>query len=133
RANEARGRFISQVAHELRNVLNPASMNVQAIQLIAGAEERLRHPVELLERSIRQMVRLVDDLLDTQRIVNGLVELRRERVDLNRIAAAVIETQRSTAEQKALSLHLTQSPDPVFVEGDPGRLDQVITNLVTNA
>jgi len=132
RASEARGRFLSQVAHELRNALDPALMNVQAIQMIAGAEERFRHPVERLERSIRQTMRLVDDLLDTQRIVNGLVELRREWVDLNGIAAAVIENQRSAAEQKALSLHLTQSPAPVLVDGDPGRLDQIITNLVTN-
>jgi signal transduction histidine kinase len=133
RASEARGRFLSQVAHELRNALHPARMNVEVIQTIVGVEEQLRRPVERLETSIGQMARLVDDLLDRQRIVNGLVELRRECVDLNLIAATVVENQRPAAEQKSLSLQLERSPEPVLVDGDPGRLDQVITNLVTNA
>jgi signal transduction histidine kinase len=132
RANEARGRFLSQVAHELRNALHPAQMNVHVIQMIVGVEEELRHPVERLETSLGQMARLVDDLLDRQRIVNGLVELRRESVDLNLVAATVVENQRSTAEQANLRLQLERSPAPVLVDGDPGRLDQVITNLVTN-
>jgi signal transduction histidine kinase len=133
RASEARVRFISQVAHELRNALQPARLNLEVIQRLADLDERLQRPVERLNRSVDQMARMVNDLLDAQRVVNGLVELRRARVDLNLIAATVIENQRSAAEQKALSLKLEPSPDPVFVDGDPGRLDQILTNLVTNA
>ncbi len=87
----------------------------------------------MMERQMRHMVRLVDDLLDVSRITRGKMELRKQRVDLAAVVGTAVETSRPLVEAAGHHLTVTLPPQPVFVDGDPVRLAQVFANLLNNA
>ena len=87
----------------------------------------------MIERQVRQMVRLVDDLLDVSRISRGKVELRRERVELAAAVRSAVETSRPLIEQAGHELTVSLPAEPVFVDADLTRLAQVFANLLNNA
>ena len=89
--------------------------------------------MDVLERQVGQMVRLVDDLLDASRISRGKIELRRERIDLSTVVHHAVEVISSLAERKGQELTVTLPAVPVFVDADPTRLAQVVGNLLNNA
>jgi CheY-like chemotaxis protein/two-component sensor histidine kinase len=86
-----------------------------------------------MERQVKQMVRLLDDLLDVSRITRGKVRLRRERVDLATVCQHALETTRPTVEAGGHELVVELPPGPVALDADPARLSQVLANLVNNA
>jgi signal transduction histidine kinase/ActR/RegA family two-component response regulator len=124
--------FLAILAHELRNPLAPLSNALQILRLTAintqAAEVR-----DLMERQVRQMTRLVDDLLDVSRITRGKIELRRERLDLAEVVLTALETSRPAIEAGQHELTVTPAPQPLFVMGDRTRLAQMLSNLLTNA
>ena len=125
--------FLAMLAHELRNPLSAIS-NATELQRKVGPHDpqsqRLRATVH---RQTRHLARLVDDLLDVSRITRGRIELRREPMDLVALTDQVICTLRPTANERGHRLEATLAGEPLVARGDALRLEQVLTNLVTNA
>ena len=132
-ADRRKDDFLATLSHELRNPLAPIR---NAVELISrspddrAATERAR---AVLERQLRQLVRLVDDLLDVSRITRGKMELRREPVEVHAAVASAIETAQPLVESAGLELVLAPAPGPVHVSGDFVRLAQVFANILNNA
>lgn len=125
--------FLAMLAHELRNPLGAIANASYLLEHFGTSSPQIERPVAIIRRQIQHLVRLVDDLLDVSRITRGKVELRRQPVDLMEIVQQAVETTRPLAEGKFQSLRLTVSPEPLHLEGDPTRLDQVLSNLLRNA
>ncbi len=87
----------------------------------------------MMERQLRHLARLIDDLLDVSRILRGKVQLRPERLDLGQLARRAAEDQRAVLQRAGLSLRLDIPPSPVWVLGDATRLIQLLNNLLDNA
>jgi CheY-like chemotaxis protein/two-component sensor histidine kinase len=124
--------FLATLAHELRNPLAPL-VNGLAI-LRRGADpataERARG---VMERQLAHMVRLIDDLLDVARITQGKLLLRREAVGLASVIQSAIEASRPLIERAQHHLSVTLPASPLILHGDPTRLAQAFSNLLTNA
>jgi PAS domain S-box-containing protein len=129
-ANQAKDEFLAMLGHELRNPLAPILTALQLMRLrgVTSAERERA----IIERQVHHLVGLVDDLLDVSRITRGRVELRRERLDLADVVARAVEIASPLFEQQRHRLHL-EVPRGLTVEGDAGRLAQVVANLLTNA
>ena len=133
-ADRRKNEFLAMLAHELRNPLAPLSNAVQAIRRREpGDEQTVAVATDILDRQIRQMSRLVNDLLDASRISRGKIELRRARVALRPIIEEAIETVRPLLARFEHTLTTTLPPDALYVDADAGRLSQVIGNLLANA
>jgi CheY-like chemotaxis protein len=124
--------FLATLAHELRNPLAPISSGLQVMRM-AGAQGIIEQSRSMMERQLVQMTRLVDDLLDVSRLTTGKLELRRERVALRDVVAAALETSRPVIEHHGHELAIAVPDEPVVVDGDPIRLAQVVSNLLTNS
>jgi len=132
-ADQRKDEFLATLGHELRNPLAPL---VTASQLLKLAN--LRDPVaaqvsEIMERQVGHLIRLVEDLLEVSRITRGVIEVRHEPVDLGSVVRAAIETSRPLLDAAQHDLKLDVPVEPITVTGDPVRLTQVFTNLLTNA
>ncbi len=132
-ADRRKDEFLATLAHELRNPLAPMRNALQVIQLAGGDVAAVAQAREMMERQMRHMVRLVDDLLDVSRITRGKLELRKQRVDLAAVVRTAVEASRPLVEAAGHLLTITLPPQPVFVDGDPVRLAQVFSNLLNNA
>jgi PAS domain S-box-containing protein len=133
-ADRRKNEFLAMLAHELRNPLAPLSNAVQAIRRREpGDEHTVGVATEILDRQIQQMSRLVNDLLDASRISRGKIELRRVRVALQPIIEEAIDTVRPLVARFEHTLTTTLPPEALYVDGDAGRLSQVIGNLLANA
>jgi CheY-like chemotaxis protein len=133
-ADRRKNEFLAMLAHELRNPLAPLSNAVRAIRRRApGDEHTVAVATDILDRQIRQMSRLVNDLLDASRISRGKIELHRARIALRPIVEEAIETVRPLLAGFEHTLTTTLPPDALHIDGDAGRLSQVISNLLTNA
>jgi len=124
--------FLATLAHELRNPLAPMN-NVVAVLKRAPNESVRGDALSMLERQLKQMVRLIDDLLDISRITKGKLELRSARVDLAAILRAVAESARAAIDEAGHTLVLSLPFEPVILQADEARLSQVFANLVNNA
>jgi CheY-like chemotaxis protein/two-component sensor histidine kinase len=119
------------LGHELRNPLAPIATALELMKLRNHGEATREQQV--IERQVGHVMRLVDDLLDVSRIVEGKVELRRQRLDLREVLAKAIEIASPVLEQKQHRLAIDLAPGTMPVEGDEGRLTQVFANLIVNA
>ncbi|HSK03861.1 MAG TPA: ATP-binding protein [Kofleriaceae bacterium] len=128
-ASRAKDEFLAVLGHELRNPLAPMMTGIELLKLrgVTMTKELLT-----IERQVRHLARLVDDLLDISRITRGLVELQRERLALDAAIAKGIEIASPLLEQKEHRVSLDVAPG-LHVDGDPVRLAQVFSNLLTNA
>lgn len=131
-ADRRKDQFLATLAHELRNPLAPIRSGLQVVRL-AAAEGIVAQNVAMMERQLGQMVRLVDDLLDVSRLTTGKLELLTQRLQLADVISAALETSRPVIEQHGQRLSVSLPDEPVFVDGDPMRLAQVVSNLLTNA
>jgi signal transduction histidine kinase len=132
-ADNRKNEFLAMLGHELRNPLAPLR---NALALLGPEDpdpETVRWARDLMNRQVRQMVRLVDDLFDMSRIMQGKLELRTEWVKLATVVADAVETARPIIDAKGHELTLSLPANPVVLEVDPIRLTQVLTNLLTNA
>ncbi len=132
-ADRRKDEFLATLAHELRNPLAPIRNGVQILRLIAAGDQTLQRTTEMMDRQVSHLVRLVDDLLDVSRITRGKVELRREPVLLNQVLSSALESCQSLLEPNGHELHVQIPSEPLCVKGDPDRLTQVFTNLLSNA
>lgn len=127
-ATLAKDEFLAMLGHELRNPLAPI---LTALQLMRLKNQSSREQ-DIIERQVRSLMRLVDDLLDVSRITQGKIELRRERIELAEVAARAIELSSPVLEKKRQVLNVA-IPRGLVVDADPSRLAQVLANLLTNA
>jgi signal transduction histidine kinase len=132
-ADRRKDEFLAMLGHELRNPLAPIRNALQLLRLRGSDSNTLTWTQDILDRQIRHMTRLVDDLLDASRIARGKVQLRKERLDLAMLVHSTAEDHRPGLEQAGLALKLDLCPGPVWGEGDPTRLAQVLGNLLANA
>jgi PAS domain S-box-containing protein len=132
-ADRRKDQFLATLAHELRNPLAPLS-NALAVWALAGkAPARAAELRALMDRQVRQLTRLIDDLLDISRISRGKIELRRQPLDLGTVVDGALEALRPFVDARGHALSVERPTEPVVLHGDPGRLVQVVSNLVHNA
>ena len=125
--------FLAILAHELRNPLAPIRYAVKVLDLKGPATAELPWAVELIERQTQHMARLIDDLLDINRISRNTLELRRECVELSEVTSAAIETVRPLIERDGHELSVDITSESIYLNGDPVRLAQILSNLLNNA
>ncbi len=125
--------FLAMLAHELRNPLAPIRNSIHIIQQRIADDEWLRRPLEMMERQVRQLAGLVDDLLDVSRITRGQINLRKQTLELSEVVAQAVEASRPLLEARRHHFDVRLPDEPIFVEADPTRLSQVILNLLNNA
>jgi signal transduction histidine kinase/DNA-binding response OmpR family regulator len=131
-ANRAKDEFLAMLGHELRNPLAPILTALQLMS-IRDAGETTAKERAVIDRQVRHLMRLVDDLLDVSRIARGKVDLSRENVELSRCVAQAVEMVSPLLEQRRHNLVLDVPRSGLVINGDLTRLSQVIQNLLTNA
>jgi signal transduction histidine kinase/ActR/RegA family two-component response regulator len=130
-AGRAKDQFLAMLGHELRNPLAPIATALHLMRLRgAGLLERER---EVIERQVKHLTRLVDDLLDVSRALRGSLRLERAPVELSAIVADAIEVAGPTIEERNHRLVVLVSPSGLLIDADRMRLAQVVTNLLHNA
>ena len=129
---QRKDQFLAMLAHELRNPLAPITHAVQLLRRGGGGTSPSKL-YDMIERQTRRLVRLVDELLDVARISRGFIDLKRESVDLGTLVEATAAASRSQMEHRQHELSLTLPEVPAWVDGDPVRLEQVLSNLLDNA
>jgi signal transduction histidine kinase/ActR/RegA family two-component response regulator len=133
-ASRAKDEFLARVSHELRNPLNPIVSVLDVIEEDAGAGTgKLRQDVEIIRQSVAVQMRLIDDLLDLQRVVYGKLELRRRTCDLHAVVRQAADVCARDVHAKRQDLHLDLRAERHYVDADPTRLVQVFWNLLRNA
>jgi signal transduction histidine kinase len=125
--------FLAMLAHELRNPLGAIANASYVLERIGAGDSPAQRSVAVIQRQIQHLVRLVDDLLDVSRITRGKVELRKERIDLRDPVHHAVDTLRPLVEAKEHELRLELPPDPLPMDADVTRLEQVVGNLLRNA
>jgi PAS domain S-box-containing protein len=130
-ANRAKDEFLAMLGHELRNPLDVIASAVQVLDVIGSQDPQAAHTREVITRQVRQLGRLVDDLLDVSRVSTGKISLSRRPIDLSEIVRRCVGTLDGAGQtgQHRLSVRA----EPTWVEGDQARLEQVVMNLLSNA
>jgi signal transduction histidine kinase len=131
--NRAKDDFIATVSHELRTPLNAIYGWVAMLRTGALDGERQAHALEIIERNAKAQARVVDDLLDMSTIIRGRMRLDRAPVDLVQVVRTAVDTVRPADAEPGTSVTVRAAAQPVLVEGDAARLQQVVWNLVANA
>jgi signal transduction histidine kinase len=132
-ADRQKNEFLSMLAHELRNPLAPIRNAVEVMKLRGELPHELGWARDVIDRQMRQLSRLVDDLLDVSRITRGKIELRAQPLEMAQVVAQAVEASRPFIESKNHGLSVSVPAEPLRVIGDPARLAQVLTNLLINA
>ena len=125
--------FLAVLAHELRNPLAPVRNGLQILRLRASSDSILQGTVAMMDRQMTHLVRLVDDLLDVSRITRGKLELRRQHVLLADVLANAIEATGTLIESNRHELRVDMRANDLYLHGDPNRLAQVFSNLISNS
>jgi signal transduction histidine kinase len=131
-AHARKDAFLATLAHELRNPLAPIRNGLHVLRRKTPAAE-LAPLHDIVERQVRQLTRLVEDLLEVSRFTRGKVTLHLERLDVAAVLLSAIETSRPVIDEAHHELVVNFPTDPVYVNGDALRLGQVFANLLNNA
>lgn len=132
-ANRRRDQFLAVLSHELRNPLTPILAAVQIMRQDRSDSPTQRQARNVIERQVRQLANLVDDLLDTQRFAAGKMQLRKEPIELHVVVERAVESARPLIEARGHQLVVSLPPGPIWLHADPTRLEQVFLNLLSNA
>jgi signal transduction histidine kinase/ActR/RegA family two-component response regulator len=132
-ADQRKDEFLATLGHELRNPLAPLLTALQVLKLETFTEERTLLARATMERQLRHLIRLVDDLLELSRFTRGLIDVQKEPLDLRGVLRTAVETSRPLIEDARHTLSIEMPPEPLPVAGDPVRLTQVVANLLNNA
>lgn len=132
-ANHRKDEFLATLAHELRNPLSPISNALQLWPFVEDNRVELDRLRGLMVRQLRQMTRLIDDLLDVSRITRGKIQLYREELDLTKVIHEAVESVAPQIQAGAQQLEVALPEEPLPVEGDGARLMQVFGNILNNA
>ncbi len=132
-ASQAKDRFLAMLSHELRTPLTPVLAAVQLLERQPGIREEMRRPLEIMRRNVELEARLIDDMLDLTRIVQGKLVLEKKPLEIATVIERAIEITRPDIQARELSLDVQLPAEPVRVDADMSRLQQVIWNLLNNA
>ena len=132
-ANRAKDEFLAVLSHELRTPLTSMLGWLRLLRAGQLTPERSGQALEVVERNTRIQAQLINDLLDVSRIIAGKLQLDCYEVELAPIVEEAVESSRSDAEAKGVVLKIAQDAGGAAVLGDPLRLGQIVSNLVTNA
>ncbi|MGA7495286.1 MAG: chemotaxis protein CheB [Isosphaeraceae bacterium] len=133
RANRRKDEFLAMLAHELRNPLAPILNSVLVLGATNAQPSDVAWALKILERQVRHMSRLIEDLLDVSRVMRGAIQLRKEPSELSNLIDHAIEVTRSFIETRRHQLTVTLPEEPITLNVDPIRIEQVVTNLLHNA
>lgn len=133
-ANRRKDQFLAVLSHELRNVLAPVANALQILRLEQDATSALLNRARaLIERQMKQLSRLVDDLLDLSGIASGQFRLQPGRIDLRIVVQRSVETVCAANGDRNHQVVVALPPDPIWLEADATRMEQVVVNLLSNA
>ncbi|HSU42166.1 MAG TPA: ATP-binding protein, partial [Polyangiaceae bacterium] len=129
-----RDEFLAMLSHELRNplgaIVSATALLKRTANRVLGEHSKL---LSILERQSQQMARLLDDLLEVSRVTQDKIELRRSVLDLRPVVKDAVDATRSLMESRGLNFSVELDPEPLYVDGDPARLQQIQVNLLNNA
>lgn len=132
-ANRRKTEFLALLGHELRNPLGALVASLEVVSSQPRDSAAVDDALSIMQRQTKNMRRLVDDLLDVSRITRGKISLQRQLLDLQGVVTAACEAAKARRGSSHVRIETETDPGPVWVEGDPVRLEQVVTNLITNA
>lgn len=125
-------RFLNMLSHELRNPLAAINMSIQLIEYTEDNFQKAKAR-NIIKQQVKQLNRLVDDLVDITRINNNKMEIKKEKIDLRKILLETVEAYKSLYEKKEIKLNVRINTGSVFIDADIVRLKQVVGNLLHNA
>ncbi|HXJ83345.1 MAG TPA: ATP-binding protein [Candidatus Methylomirabilis sp.] len=131
--NCAKDEFLAMLGHELRNPLMPIGLAMQTIRGAAERDPAVQEAREVVERQVKHLAHLLDDLLDVSRLAHGKIELHKETVALQTIVAEAMETTQGFVDGRAHVVSVSLPEDPLWFEADPTRITQVAGSLLENA
>jgi PAS domain S-box-containing protein len=132
-ANRRKDEFLAMLGHELRNPLAPILNSVLVLRQDRTTSPAQQQALSMIDRQVRQLMRLVDDLLDVSRIKMGKIHLRKERVQLSTVLNHAAETARPLINARKHRLSISLPAESVWLDADSTRIAQVIANLLNNA
>jgi two-component system, chemotaxis family, CheB/CheR fusion protein len=132
-ASEQKDRFLAVLSHELRNLLAATRTALHILRKEGIANAQRERALEVIDRQAISQARLIDDLLDLHRISQGQLQLKREMVDLRKSIDNVIEAHISTIEARGIRFNFARPDHRVAIFADPGRVEQLVSNLLANA
>jgi len=132
-SSDQKDRFIAVLSHELRNPLAAIRTAIQILKEGTFSETQRRRAFETIDRQSRYQVRLIDDLLDVNRISRGRIELRKEKIDLRDPIKDAIDTYQPAIQAKAISFQFVGADRAILADADPVRIEQIVSNLLNNA
>ena len=124
--------FLAMLAHELRNPLSPIRNASNVLQHVTDTGRR-KWATDIIQRQVGNMTRLLDDLLDVSRITRGKIDLRLAPSDLGTLVSGAVETSRPLLESRHHRLEVSVPDEPLLINADPTRIEQIISNLLNNA
>ncbi|MDB5389044.1 MAG: cheR, partial [Planctomycetaceae bacterium] len=133
KANRRKDEFLAMLAHELRNPLAPIRNSVYILRQRITNDEIVGHALDMSERQISHMSRLLDDLLDVSRITAGKIHLQRALVLLQTAVSRATESCQCLIDGRRHQLKVSLPPEDVYLDADPARLEQILANLINNA
>jgi len=132
-ANQRKDEFLAMLSHELRNPLAAIQTALEVVRRLAAPEPKVTWATEIMQRQLRQMTRLIEELLDVARISQDKIALSREAVDLNAVIAQGVETAQPFVNERGQTLTVALPREPIWLQGDFARLTQIVSNLLHNA
>jgi len=132
-ANRSREEFMALLSHELRGPLSPIRNAVSILRQMRTTDPIIEQAGNIIDRQVGQMVKLVDDLLDISRITQGKLRLTKEQVELRVVLNDAAESVRPFMDARRHDFSILLPTEPIWVDADPARLEQVVVNLLNNA
>jgi PAS domain S-box-containing protein len=132
-ANKSKEEFMALLSHELRSPLSPIINALNILRQMKTSDPIIEQAGNVIDRQVGVMVRLVDDLLDVSRITKGKLRLTTEQVDLRVVVNHAVESVRPLMDARTHDFSVAIPTEPIWVEADPARMEQVVVNLLNNA
>ncbi|MBK8019051.1 MAG: HAMP domain-containing histidine kinase [Betaproteobacteria bacterium] len=132
-AERQKDTFLAMLAHELRNPLAPLRAGLAILRISEPESDIALQARDMMERQLGHMVRLIDDLMDLERVTQGKIELRKERVELTYALRLAMETCGPAIEEGGHRLRVEVPERPLYVEADITRCSQLLANVLGNA
>lgn len=133
KAYQRKDDFLATLCHELRNPLAPIVSAARILQMPGISAPRRDEAQDIISRQAEHMTRLVDELLDVSRIAHGKIELRKQRMLLSEAIISAVEITRPFMESQGHKFTIELPPEPIWLDADPTRISQILTNLLGNA
>lgn len=133
KANRRKDEFLAVLAHELRNPLAPIRNAVQVLHWMPELASPVRQAVDIIARQSATLARLIDDLIDINRLNQGKITLQKSPLGLKAVIGSAVEAAQPFLQERQHALELDLPPNELYVEGDHVRLTQIVMNLLSNA